>query len=213
MRVTTRMLLALTLSVAALSARADVKAPDQLIRETAAEVIAAVKADKDLRGGNQKKLLALVEAKILPHFDFEKMTRLAVGRPWRTATAEQRDALVTQFRTLLVRTYTAAFSRYENQAVDVKAPLKSDDSDNEVTVDTSITKPGSPAIAVNYEMERKPDGWKVFDLTIEGASLIASYRGTFQEQVQQGGIDGLIKFLSDKNRANVGQSLKKAESR
>jgi len=213
MRVTTRMLLALTLSVAALSARADVKAPDQLIRETAAEVIAAVKADKDLRGGNQKKLLALVEAKILPHFDFEKMTRLAVGRPWRTATAEQRDALVTQFRTLLVRTYTAAFSRYENQAVDVKAPLKSDDSDNEVTVDTSITKPGSPAIAVNYEMERKPDGWKVFDLTIEGASLIASYRGTFQEQVQQGGIDGLIKFLSDKNRANVGQPLKKAESR
>ena len=122
MRVPTRMLLALTLSVAALSARADVKAPDQLIRETAADVIAAVKADKDLRRGNQKKLLALVEAKILPHFDFEKMTRLAVGRPWRTATAEQRDALVTQFRTLLVRTYTAAFSRYENQAVEVKAP-------------------------------------------------------------------------------------------
>ncbi len=213
MRVTTRMLLALTLSVAALSARADVKAPDQLIRETAADVIAAVKADKDLRGGNQKKLLALVEAKILPHFDFEKMTRLAVGRPWRTATAEQRDALVTQFRTLLVRTYTAAFSRYENQAVEVKAPLKSDDSEDEVTVDTSITKPGSPAIAVNYEMEKKPDGWKVFDLTIEGASLIASYRGTFQEQVQQGGIDGLIKFLTDKNSANVGQPLKKAESK
>jgi phospholipid transport system substrate-binding protein len=213
MRVTTRILLALTLSVAALSARADVKPPDQLIRETAAEVIAAVKADKDLRGGNQKKLLALVEAKILPHFDFEKMTRLAVGRPWRMATAEQRDALVTQFRTLLVRTYTAAFSRYENQSVEVKAPVRSDDSADEVTVDTSISKPGSPPIAVNYEMERKPDGWKVFDLTIEGASLIASYRGTFQEQVQQGGIDGLIKFLSDKNKANVGQPLKKADSK
>ena len=98
-------------------------------------------------------------------------------------------------------------------AVEVKAPLKSDDSEDEVTVDTSITKPGSPAIAVNYEMEKKPDGWKVFDLTIEGASLIASYRGTFQEQVQQGGIDGLIKFLTDKNSANVGQPLKKAESK
>lgn len=213
MRMTARMLLALTLSVMALGARADVKPPDQLIRETAADVIATVKADKDLRRGNQKKLLALVEAKILPHFDFVKMTRLAVGRPWRMATAEQRDALVTQFRTLLVRTYTAAFSRYENQTVDVQAPRQSADRANEVTVKTSISKPGSPPIAVDYEMEKKPDGWKVFDLTIEGASLIASYRGTFQEQVQAGGIDGLIKFLTAKNEANVGKPLKKAKSR
>jgi phospholipid transport system substrate-binding protein len=207
MRMVTRVLLALSLAVAAMAARADVQAPDQLIRETAADVIATVKADKELRNGNQKKMLALVEAKILPHFDFEKMTRLAVGRPWREATAEQREALVTQFRTLLVRTYTAAFSRYQNQTVDVKAPIAADDSGNEVTVNTSITKPGSPPIAVNYEMEKKPDGWKVFDLVIEGASLIESYRGTFREQVQQNGIDGLIKFLADKNRANAGQSL------
>ncbi len=213
MSMVTRALLALTLSAAALSARADLKAPDQLIRETAAEVIATVKADKDLRNGDQKKLLALVEAKILPHFDFEKMTRLAVGRPWRTATADQRQALVTEFRTLLVRTYTAAFSRYENQTVDVQPAVKSGDSDDEVTVNTSIVKPGSPAIAVNYEMEKKPDGWKVFDLTIEGASLIESYRGTFQEQVQQSGIDGLIKFLADKNKANAAQPLKKADSK
>ncbi len=213
MRMVTRVLLACTLSAAALAARADVTPPDQLIRDTAAEVIATVKADKDLRNGNQQKMLALVEAKIHPHFDFEKMTRLAVGRPWRTATAEQRQALVTEFRTLLVRTYTAAFARYENQTVDVKPPLKSDSGDDEVTVNTSITKPGSPAIAVNYEMEKKPDGWKVFDLTIEGASLIESYRGTFQEKVQQSGIDGLIKFLADKNKANVGQPLKKADSK
>lgn len=208
-----RVLLAFTLSVAAMAARADVKAPDQLIRETAADVIATVKADKDLRNGDQKKMLALVESKILPHFDFEKMTRLAVGRPWRTATAEQRTALVTEFRTLLVRTYTAAFAHYENQTVDVKPPVATDDSGNEVSVNTSIAKPGSPAIAVNYEMEKKPEGWKVFDLTIEGASLIESYRGTFQEQVQQSGIDGLIKFLADKNKANAGQPLKKAAAK
>lgn len=209
MRTAMRMLLALTLSAAAMAARADVQAPDQLIRETAAEVIATVKADKDLRNGDQKKMLALVEAKILPHFDFEKMTRLAVGRPWRQATADQRTALVTEFRTLLVRTYTAAFAHYENQKVDVKPPVTADASGNEVSVNTSIVKPGSPAIAVNYEMEKKADGWKVFDLTIEGASLIESYRGTFQEQVQQNGIDGLIKYLSDKNKANVGQPLQK----
>lgn len=213
MRITTRMLLALILSAAAMSARADVEAPDQLIRETAADVIATVKADRELRDGNQQKLLALVEAKILPHFDFEKMTRLAVGRPWRQATAEQRQALVTEFRTLLVRTYTAAFSHYENQTVEVQAALRSAESDDEVTVKTSIIKPGSPPVSVNYEMEKRPDGWKVFDLTIEGASLIESYRGTFAERVQQSGIDGLIKFLTDKNQANASQPLKKVDSK
>lgn len=213
MRITTRMLLALILSAAAMSARADVEAPDQLIRETAADVIATVKADRELRDGNQQKLLALVEAKILPHFDFEKMTRLAVGRPWRQATAEQRQALVTEFRTLLVRTYTAAFSHYENQTVEVQAPLRSAESDDEVTVKTSIIKPGSPPVSVNYEMEKRPDGWKVFDLTIEGASLIESYRGTFAERVQQSGIDGLIKFLTEKNQANASQPLKKVDSK
>lgn len=213
MRMTTRMLLALILSAAVMSARADVEAPDQLIRETAADVIATVKADRELRDGNQQKLLALVEAKILPHFDFEKMTRLAVGRPWRQATAEQRQALVTEFRTLLVRTYTAAFSHYENQTVEVQAPLRSAESDDEVTVKTSIIKPGSPPVSVNYEMEKRPDGWKVFDLTIEGASLIESYRGTFAERVQQSGIDGLIKFLTEKNQANASQPLKKVDSK
>lgn len=208
-----RMILTLALAAIAASASADVKAPDVLIRETADEVLATVKKDRDLRNGDQKKLLDLVEAKILPHFDFEKMTRLAVGRPWRTATAEQRQALVTEFRTLLVRTYTAAFSHYEDQKVEVKPPVKSDNGDNEVTVNTLIVKPGSQAIAVNYEMEKRNDGWKVFDLTIEGASLIESYRGTFSEQVQQSGIDGLIKYLSDKNRTNAGKPLKKADSK
>lgn len=208
-----RMILALALSAVAASASADVKAPDVLIRETADEVIAAVKQDKDLRSGDQKKLLDLVEAKILPHFDFERMTRLAVGRPWKTATEDQRKALTTEFRTLLVRTYTAAFSRYENQKVVVKPPRKSDSREDEATVNTQIVKPGSQAIEVDYVMEKKDDGWKVFDLFIEGASVIDSYRGTFTEQVQQNGIDGLVKYLADKNRANAAQPLKKADSK
>ena len=210
---TAGILMALTLSAAALGAQADVLAPDALIRQTADEVLTMVKQDKDMRSGNQKKLLDLVETKVLPHFDFEKMTRLAVGRPWRSATAEQRQALVTEFRTLLVRTYTAAFSRYQDQKVEVKPPVKSDKRDDEVTVNTLIVKPGSPSIAVNYEMEKKDDGWKVFDLTIEGASVIESYRGTFTDKVQQSGIDGLIKYLADKNHANASQPLKKADSK
>jgi len=120
MNMVIKLLLGLSLSAIALGAAADVKAPDVLIRETAEDVIATVKHDRDMRNGDQQKLLALVEAKILPHFDFERLTRLAVGRPWRTATAEQRQSLVTEFRTLLVRTYTAAFSRYQDQKVDVR---------------------------------------------------------------------------------------------
>ncbi len=208
-----RLLLALALSLAALGASAEVKAPDALIRETADEVLTAVKHDKQLREGNQKKLLELVEAKILPHFDFEKMTRLAVGFPWRQATAEQRQALVGEFRTLLVRTYTAAFSRYEDQKVDVKAASYNPKKPTEATISTSIIKPGSPPIGVDYVMEKKDDGWKVFDLFIEGASVLDSYRGTFDEQVHKAGIDGLIKYLADKNRANAGQPLKKADTK
>ncbi len=212
MNTAVRTFFALALSAVAAMAYADVKAPDVLIRETADEVIATVKQDRELRNGNQKKLLELVEAKILPHFDFERMTRLAVGRPWRTATEDQRKALVTEFRTLLVRTYTTAFSRYEDQKVVVKPPQRGERQD-EATVNTQIIKPGSQPIEVDYVMEKKDDGWKVFDLFIEGASVIDSYRGTFAEQVSQNGIDGLIKFLSDKNRSNAGQPLKKADSK
>lgn len=207
-----RVLLALFLSASALNAHADMPAPDVLVRDTAQDVLAAVKQDKDLKAGNPKKLLDLVEAKVLPHFDFTRMTRLAVGRPWKSATPEQRESLVTEFRTLLVRTYTTAFSRYQDQTVQVETP-KMLPGDEEVTVKTLIVKPGSPSIAVDYVMEKTEQGWKVFDLSVEGASLIATYRGTFAEQVQQGGIDGLIKSLVDKNRANAGKPLTKSESK
>lgn len=200
MKKTIAMLFGLLLSAAAMGASADMPDPDVLIKNTVHEVLDIVKTDKDIRAGDQKKILALVDAKVLPHFDFERMTRLAVGRGWRSATPEQRQQLVEQFRTLLVRTYTSAFTRYQDQTVKVE-PLKMQPSDNEVTVKTHIIKPGEQPIGVDYEMEKTSDGWKAFDLIVEGASLVTTYRGTFNEQIQESGIDGLIKTLVEKNQA------------
>lgn len=193
-------------------ARAEAVAPDVLVKNTAEDVLAIVKQDKDIQSGNQKKLLELVDAKVLPHFDFERMTRLAVGKSWRTATPEQKQALVTEFRNMLVRTYTAAFTRYRDQSVEVK-PFKMQAGDDEVTVKTMIVKQGAPLIEVNYEMEKRPEGWKVFDMSVEGASLVATYRGTFATQIQQGGIDGLIKTLTDKNASAAAVPLRKADTK
>ena len=198
-----KIILATLLLFAASGARAAAIGPDELIRNTAQDVLNVVKQDKDLQAGDQKKLVELVEAKVLPYFDFDRMTRLAAGRNWRNATPDQRTRLVTEFRNLLVRTYTGAFTRYQDQSVDVK-PAKYAPTDDEVTVRTTINKPGAQPVSVDYEMEKLPDGgWKAFDLTVEGASLVSTYRGTFNEQIQQGGFDGLIKTLADKNQAAV----------
>ena len=180
-------------------ARAAIVPPDELIRATVKDVIAVIKSDKDIQAGDQKKTLALVDEKVLPHFDFERMTQLAVGKHWRSATPAQRTALANEFRNMLVRTYTKVFSVYRDQLIEVKS-LKMFE-DDEATVLTTISKPGTPVIPVNYEMKRKPDGWKVFDIYIEGVSMVISYRGTFAAQIEEGGIDGLIKTLSDKNAA------------
>ena len=184
-----------------LEARADIPDPDVLIKNTVHDVLDVVRKDKDLRAGNQKKLLELVDEKVLPNFDFERMTKLAVGRSWRAATPEQKKALMNEFRILLVRTYTKAFTSYRDQIVEIK-PLKLDSATTDVTVKTAIVKPGSQqSVQVDYDMEKRPDGWKVYDLTVEGVSLVTSYRGTFADQIQQVGIDGLIKTLADKNKA------------
>ncbi|MBU1426966.1 MAG: ABC transporter substrate-binding protein [Gammaproteobacteria bacterium] len=209
------LLFGVLLQCAASGVRADVPDPDVLIKDTVRDVLEIVRNDKDLRAGDQKKLLELVDAKVLPHFNFERMTKLAVGRAWRTATPEQKQALITEFRTLLVRTYTKAFTSYRDQIVEVK-PLKLDLSMTEVTVKTAIVKPGSQQpILVDYDMEKMPDGWKVYDLIVEGVSLVTSYRGTFADQVQQVGIDGLIKTLTDMNKAAADKAnlAQKAEAK
>lgn len=188
--------------------------PDVLIKETAREVLDIVSSDKELRAGNQKKILELVDAKVLPHFNFERMTKLAVGRSWRTATPEQKQALMSEFRILLVRTYTKAFTSFRDQTVEIK-PFKLDPAATDVTVKTAIVKPGGQQpILVDYDMEKTPDGWKVYDLTVEGVSLVTSYRGSFAEQIQQSGIDGLIKTLVEKNKAAANApATKKAETK
>jgi phospholipid transport system substrate-binding protein len=180
---------------------AEVIAPDVLIKNTVQEVIAIIKQDKDIQAGDQKKIIALVDAKVLPHFDFVRMTQLATGKYWRTATPEQKQALVTEFRNMLVRTYTKVFTVYRDQTVDVK-PFKMASDDNEVTIKTIISKPGSQPVPVDYEMKKTADSWKVFDISIEGVSMVMSYRGTFASQIQESGIDGLIKTLSNKNTAD-----------
>ena len=192
------------------TAQAELVAPDVLIKNTVQEVITVIKQDKGIQSGDQKKIAALVDAKVLPHFDFVRMTQLAVGKNWRSATPEQKQALVTEFRNILVRTYTKVFTVYRDQTVEVK-PLRTAADDTEVTVKTVITKPGSQPIPVDYEMKKATDGWKVFDISIEGVSMVLSYRGTFTSQIQESGIDGLIKTLSDKNTHGSGGNVIKAE--
>src|SRR3989338_6826347 len=177
-------------------AQAEVVAPDKLIEATAQDVLTIVKQDKDIQAGNQKKILALVDAKVLPHIDFTRMTQLAVGKYWRTATNEQKQELVTEFRNMLVRTYTKAFTVYRDKRIDVK-PFKMAAEATEATVKPSINKPGAPPVPVDYEMKKTADGWKAFDVSIEGVSMVTSYRGTFTTPIEQNGIDGLIKMLSD----------------
>ncbi|NNM69794.1 MAG: ABC transporter substrate-binding protein [Gallionella sp.] len=198
MRAIPKIFLGVSLLCAVGLVRAEVIAPDTLMQNTVQEVLAVVKQDKDIQSGNQAKVLALVDAKVLPHFDFLRMTRLSVGKYWRTASEDQKQALVKEFRTMLVRTYTKAFTSYRDQTIEVK-PVKMAADDTEVTVKTNILKPGAPSVSVDYEMEKTPDGWKVFDLSIEGAGLVPTYRSTFAKQIEDGGIDGLIKTLADKN--------------
>ena len=193
-----RVILGASLFCALGTAHAEMMAPDALIKNTVQDVVTIIKQDKDIQSGNQRKITALVDAKVVPHFDFARMTQLAVGKNWRAATPEQKEALVTGFRNMLVRTYTKVFTVYRDQVIDVK-PLKMAADETQVTVKTTISKPGTQAIPVDYEMKKAADGWKVFDISIEGVSMVISYRGTFTSQIQQNGIDGLIKTLSDKN--------------
>jgi phospholipid transport system substrate-binding protein len=184
-----------------LAAHAEAVEPDVLVKNIAEDVLAVIRQNQANQAGGQEEILKLVNAKVLPHFDFERMTRLAVGRNWRKATPKQKNTLVAEFRNLLVNTYTNAFTRYQNQTVKV-TPVERPAGVNEITVKTLILEPGAQRIAVDYEMEKTPDGWKVFDLRVEGVSLVIVYRSTFTREVRMSGIDGLIKTLAEKNAAN-----------
>ncbi|MEO6422904.1 MAG: ABC transporter substrate-binding protein [Candidatus Nitrotoga sp.] len=191
------------LTCVSLGIQANTPEPEALIRNTVNEVLSIVRQDKDIQAGNKKKAIELVDAKVLPHFNFAHMTRLAVGKSWRKATSEQKRVLEIEFRNLLVRTYTNAFTAYQDQEVEVK-PLKMANDATEVVMKTLVISKGKPPLPVNYDMEKTASGWKVYDLSIEGVSLVTNYRSTFAEQIQKNGIDGLIKTLVEKNQAQAG---------
>jgi phospholipid transport system substrate-binding protein len=175
-------------------------APDALVKTVTNEVLDAVRQDKDIRNGNSKKVLELVETKILPHFNFYRMTQLALGREARKASPEQMKALVDEFRTLLVRTYSKALTEYRDQEIVFK-PFKMAASDTDVRVRTEVKQSGGKPVEIDYYLEKGDQGWKVYDIEVAGASLVTNYRSTFAQEIQKGGVDGLIKSLQEKNKA------------
>ena len=192
---------ALVLALAAPASHAEDLAPDALVKTISTDVLAAMRDDKDIQAGNPKKIASLVEAKILPHFDFAHTTRIAMGVNWRRASPEQRELLVREFRTLLVRTYSGALANYRDQVIEFK-PLRAQAGDAQVTVRSEVRQSGAQAVSIDYEMEKTASGWKVYDVRISGASLAATYRDTFAEEVRNHGIEGLIDLLSNKNHQN-----------
>jgi phospholipid transport system substrate-binding protein len=182
--------------------------PDELVKTTASEVLTIIKQDKDIQSGNTQKVVDLVDAKVLPHFDFQRMTRLAVGRNWTKATDAQKEQLVKEFRMLLVRTYSTSLAQYKNQTIDYK-PVRIAPEDKEVTVKTAVNQPGAQPIAIDYRMELMGDAWKVFDIAVDGVSLVTNYRSSFASIADQQGIDGLIKSIADKNKSNTGNTTGK----
>ena len=169
--------------------------PDELARTTTQEVLAILKQDKELQSGNLNKVYQLVEAKILPNFDFNRMTQLALGKHWPRASAKQKQALVTEFRNLLVRTYSSSLTAYTNQTVEFK-PLTMKPGDTDVTVHSEIRQPGGQPIPIDYRMYKTAFGWKVYDVAIDDVSLVTNYRASFSNTIRQSGIDGLIKTMA-----------------
>jgi phospholipid transport system substrate-binding protein len=179
--------------------------PDALMKTVTSEVIAVLK--QDLAAGRPTDVAQLVEGKILPLFDFRRMTSIAVARNWRLASPEQQEALVTHFSTLLVRTYSAALSGYRDQEIEYR-PLRGGPGETEVLVRSFLRRPGAEPLTIDYDMADSAAGWKVYDIKIAGISLVMNYRETFAAAVRSGGIDGLIKSLSDKNRENEAEALR-----
>ncbi len=184
------------------SAVAEQMAPDALVKNVTNDVINIVSKDPEILGGNTAKAIALVEAKLLPDFDFKRMTSLALGKDWRQATPDQQSALTAEFKTLLVRTYSRALTAYKNQTIDFK-PMKMSGEDTEVTVRTEFKQPGTKAVSIDYAMEKTDATWKVYDVTVSGISLVLSFRDQFGQEVKTGGIDGLINILHAKNDSRV----------
>lgn len=193
--------------LAAPLAQAEVLAPDALIKQVSTEVIDTVKADKAIQAGDVAKIIALVDTKVMPNVNFQKMTASAVGRNWRSATPEQQKRLQEEFKTLLVRTYAGALTEVKNQTVGLK-PLRAAATDTEVVVRTEIKGKGEP-IQLDYRMEKLADGWKIYDVNVAGVWLVEQYKNNFSQEINAVGIDGLINKLAEKNKAAAANNAKK----
>ena len=175
------------------------KAPDALIKEVSSDVLDAVKADKTIKQGDVQKVIALVDAKVMPHIDFQRMTASAMGRYWRQATPDQQKRLQDEFKLLLVRTYSGALAQVQDQTVELK-PMRGAPADTEVVVRTEIKGRGDP-VQLDYRLEQTPGGWKIYDVNVLGVWLVENYRNTFSQEISNGGIDGLIAKMAARNKS------------
>ncbi len=194
-------LVAASLLVAAVS-QAQIKAPDTLIKEVSIDVIETVKADKSIQSGDVQKVIALVDAKVMPHVNFQRMTASAVGRHWRQATPEQQKSLQDEFKVLLVRTYSGALVQVKDQSVQIK-PMRGNADDTEVVVRTEVRGKGDP-IQLDYRLEKSADGWRIYDVNVLGVWLVENYRNSFAQEISASGIDGLLAKLAERNKAAKG---------
>ena len=176
------------------------EAPDALVKRVSQEALTIIRTDPAVQAGDQAHIRDLIESKIAPHFDMDRMTALAAGRAYRQATPEQRKRLADEFKSLLIRTYSNALNQYRDQTISYE-PLRAEPNATEVTVRTQVNRPGQTPVSIDYSMEKTPEGWKAYDVIVAGVSLVTNYRDEFTEQVRQGGIDGLIKALAAKNAA------------
>ena len=183
------------------------EAPDVLVKRISADVIDTVKADKDIQAGNRNKIMDLVNSKILPHVDAEKMTQQAAGRFWRQATPEQKKALTKEFTTLLVYTYSGALSTIKNETVEFK-PMRAEAGATDVEVRSQVNVARGEPITLNYRLGNGPQGWKIYDINVLGAWLVETYKSTFASEINKGGIDGLIKKLAERNQQLAAKPLK-----
>ncbi len=195
-RISSALLFGLALAATAASAQ---EAPDVLVKRVSQEVLDMVRSDPKVQAGDAARIREVVESKLAPHFDFTHMTMLAMGRNWQKATPAQQADLTTQFKTLLVHTYSGALSKYRDEKIEYK-PLTVGASDTDVTVKTQVVKSGGGApVPIDYSLARTPDGWKAYDIIVGGVSLVTNYRDEFNQQIKDGGVDGLIKTLKSKN--------------
>ena len=182
-----------------LAVAASPEAPDRMIERLSVEILEKIKSDGALQAGESKKLNELIDSTVMPHVDFRRMTALAVGRNWRTATPEQQKQLMAEFRTLLIRTYSGALSSVGDQKVRMR-PLRANPQDTDVIVRSEVLQPRGEPVQLDYRMMKANDGWKIYDVNVLGVWLVETYRTQFAQEVSAGGIEGLLRSLSEKNR-------------